>query len=128
MNCDNIAELLNHENGQNCGESTYRKRYSAFNQGRLYERKKASTGVATRILSISDTHVPFQLPVSTYVSYAGKVDILQLNGDITDCQSISRFPKTYRVSPMEEIIEARQYIIDLIEIQLLKYFVILNID
>lgn len=30
-------------------------------------------------------------------------------------QSISKFPKAYRNSPMEEIIVARQYIIDLIE-------------
>jgi len=108
--------LLNLDNGNNFNESTYRKKFADFNRGRLYERKKASTGVVERILSISDTHVPFQLPVSTYASYAGKVDILQLNGDITDCQAISKFPKAYRVSPMEEIIEARQYIIDLIEL------------
>ena len=67
-------------------------------------------------MSISDTHVPFQLPISTYSNYAGKVDILQLNGDITDNQSISKFPKSYRVSPMEEIIESRQYLIDLIDL------------
>ena len=47
--------------------------------------------------------------------YKGKVDILQLNGDIGDCQGISRFPKSYRVSPMEELIETRKFIIDLIE-------------
>ena len=72
-------------------------------------------GVATTILSISDTHVPFQLPVSTFSDYAGKVDILQLNGDIVDAQALSRFPKQYRISPMEEMIEGRQYLIDLIE-------------
>lgn len=115
MNCTQIAELLNFENGQNFGESTYRKRYTAFKAGRLYEQQKDSKGVATRILSISDTHVPFQLPISTYENYVGRVDILQLNGDIGDCQAISKFPKSYRVSPMEELIETRQYLIDLIE-------------
>lgn len=69
----------------------------------------------TRVLSISDCHVPFQLPVSTYSDYVGKVDILQFNGDVGDCQAISKFPKTYRVSPMDELIEARQYMIDVID-------------
>ena len=65
-------------------------------------------------MSISDTHVPFQLPIDTFKDYVGKVDILQLNGDILDCQSISKFSKLYRISIMEELIEGRQYIIDLI--------------
>jgi predicted phosphodiesterase len=74
-----------------------------------------NNGVATRILSISDTHVPFQLPINTYSEYVGIVDILQLNGDLIDMQAISKFPKSYRVSVMEEMIQGRQYIIDLIE-------------
>lgn len=76
---------------------------------------KGFDGVATTILSISDLHVPFQLPKELLSDYIGKIDILQLNGDIVDCQSISKFSKQYRISPMEEIIEARQYLIDLIE-------------
>jgi predicted phosphodiesterase len=71
-------------------------------------------GIANRILSISDLHVPFQLPIETFEEYRGRVDTLQLNGDLTDCQAISRFPKIYRVSPMEELIQCRQYVIDLI--------------
>jgi len=74
-----------------------------------------NNGVATRILSISDAHVPFNLPITIFKDYINKVDILQLNGDILDMQSISKFPKSYRVSVMEEIILGRQYIIDLIE-------------
>lgn len=97
------------------GESTYRKKYVSFNAGRLYERSKNSKGIVTRILSISDTHVPYQLPITTYSDYVGKVDILQLNGDVGDCQAISKFPKSYRVSPMEELVETRQFMIDLIE-------------
>lgn len=81
-----------------------------------YDEYIKNNGVTTRILSISDTHVPFQLPLSTYRDYAGKVDILQLNGDIIDMQAISKFPKSYRVSVMEEIILGRQFIIDLIEL------------
>lgn len=74
-----------------------------------------SDGVVTKILSISDTHVPFQLNIEIFKDYVGKVDVLQLNGDLLDCQSISRFVKLYRVSMMEELIQGRQYIIDLIE-------------
>ena len=71
--------------------------------------------VATSILSISDLHYPFAKPLETFKDYIGKIDILQLNGDILDCMQLSRFNKTYRVSPIEEIINGRQYIIDLIE-------------
>jgi hypothetical protein len=43
------------------------------------------------------------------------VDILVLNGDLLDCYAISKFSKLYRTSPIEEMIGARQYLIDLIE-------------
>lgn len=71
--------------------------------------------VGTRILCVSDCHVPYELPINKLHEYIGKVDILVLNGDIGDCQAISTFPKTYRKSPMEEIIETRQYIISMID-------------
>ena len=72
-------------------------------------------GVATTVLSISDLHYPFAKPLDTFKQYVGKIDILQLNGDLVDCMALSRFSKSYRVSPLEEMIGARQYIIDLIE-------------
>lgn len=72
-------------------------------------------GVANRILAISDLHVPFQLPKETFEEYVGIVDTLVINGDIVDSQNLSKFLKLYRLSPMEEIIEARKYLIDLIE-------------
>lgn len=68
-----------------------------------------------RILCISDTHVPFNLPVSTWKDYYGKVDTLVLNGDIQDCQSISKFPKQYRVPFVEELVQTRFFIIDLVK-------------
>lgn len=71
-------------------------------------------GVATTILSISDLHVPFQLDFTLLSDYIN-VDILQINGDVVDCQALSKFSKQYRISPMEEIIQGRQYLIDLIE-------------
>lgn len=74
-----------------------------------------NNNVATTILSISDTHYPFAKPLSTFEKYANRIDILQLNGDILDCTQLSRFTKTYRSSVIDEIIEGRQYIIDLIE-------------
>ena len=69
---------------------------------------------ATTILSISDLHVPFQLEIS-HLNEFRNADILQINGDVSDNQSISKFPKAYRVSPMEEIIETRKYLMELIE-------------
>lgn len=73
------------------------------------------SGVATTILSISDLHVPFELPKELLKEYVGKIDILQINGDVVDCQALSKFSKQYRISPMEEMIKGRQYLIDLIE-------------
>ena len=64
-------------------------------------------GVATTILSISDLHYPFAKPLDTFKQYVGKIDILQLNGDLVDCMALSRFSKSYRVSPLEEMIGAR---------------------
>ena len=72
-------------------------------------------GVANRILAISDLHVPFHLSKEVFEEYVGIVDTLVINGDILDCQALSKFPKLYRLSAMEEIIGARQYLIDLIE-------------
>lgn len=115
LTCEDIAELLNYETGEAKGESAYRKFFRAFQDGREYEQKKREAGVYTRILCLSDLHVPFELPLNTYAEYAGKIDILVLNGDLLDMQSISRFPKVYRESPMDELIKCRQYLIDLIE-------------
>jgi len=103
-----IAKLI----GEDVSADHLRK--VSYGYKEMYEYMN-NDGVATRILSISDTHVPFQLPISTFKDYVGIVDILQLNGDLLDCQSISKFPKVYRVSMMEEMVEARQYIIDLID-------------
>lgn len=115
LNSREIAILLNQESDVQKDESAWRKHYASFKKGIEYERKRNNSGVATRILSISDCHVPFQLSLEKLSNYKGRVDILQLNGDIGDCQGISRFPKSYRVSPMEELIETRKFIIDLIE-------------
>ena len=114
LSCQDIADILNAEAGVTYGESKWRKEYAAFHRGMMYARSKAMRGVKNRILCISDTHVPYQLPVSVFSEYAGITDILVLNGDIADCQAISKFPKTYRVSPMAELIKTRQYLIDLI--------------
>lgn len=71
-------------------------------------------GIATRILSISDAHVPFNLPVEIFKDYANRVDILVFNGDTEDCWSCSSFPRRYRVGLDEEMILTRQYMIDVI--------------
>ncbi len=115
LSCEEIAALLNHDQGVDYGESKWRKDYAMFSKGREYERKLNGSQAADRILCLSDFHVPFQLPVETFSGYAGKVDTLILNGDIGDCQAISKFPKAYRISPMEELIAARKYVMSLID-------------
>lgn len=116
MTWDALAAQLNAEfGGLDVSSSCYRKCYQYYTLMDNALKAKGDTTVVTRILSISDTHVPFELPLNKLEAYRGRVDILQLNGDICDCQAISRFNKVYRVSPMEEIIKARKYIIDMIE-------------
>lgn len=74
------------------------------------------TGVATRILSISDAHVPFNLPIDIFKPYKNRVDVLIFNGDTEDCQSCSSFPRRYRVGLDEEMVATRQYMIDVINL------------
>lgn len=108
---DGAAKVLNDELGKNFGECAYRKRFKAFRAGMQYQESLSNRDVGTCILSISDLHIPFQKPIETFGEYAGKIDILQVNGDLVDAQAISRFNKVYRKSPMEEILIARQYMI-----------------
>ena len=115
ITCSQIADLLNAESGNNYDESSYRKRFSDFNKGRQYERERGSEFVSNRILAISDLHVPYNFSIETFCAYCGNVDTLVLNGDIMDCQSISKFPKQYRINFIDEMIAARQYIIDLVD-------------
>ena len=75
---------------------------------------KGFDGVATTILSLSDMHIPFQKDINVLEEYVGKINILQINGDILDFAGCSKFPKFYRSSPIEEMISARTYLIDLI--------------
>ena len=104
-----IVELLD------LGISADHLRKTAYGLIEYDEYIHGVNGVGTTILSLSDLHYPFAKPLDTFKDYIGKVDILQLNGDILDCMQLSRFNKTYRTSPIDEIIEGRQYIIDLIE-------------
>lgn len=110
-----IGDLLNQESGVRKDESAWRKFYAGVKYGIEYYKRKQCSDISTRILSISDLHIPFQLPIDILEKYVDAVDILQINGDVCDNQGTSKFQKCYRVSPMEEIIQARQYLIDLID-------------
>lgn len=125
LTCVDAANLLNEAYGVNYDESKWRKDWRLFSAGRNYERKKADGSIATRILCISDLHVPYQLPLQTYQDYVGRVDLLVINGDVSDCQAISSFPKLYRDSPIEELIQTRAYLIDLINYLVPKRVVVL---
>ena len=69
----------------------------------------------TRILCISDMHIPFNRDIKEFFKYKGKVDTLVLNGDIIDNYSMSSFTKMYRLSLVEELMQARELLIELIE-------------
>ena len=106
-----IQYLLNHYFNYN--KSTDFIRHEAYSARKVQEI--AEINVGTRILCISDTHVPFNLDIRQLKDYKNKVDVLVFNGDIMDCQGISKFPKTYRISLMEEMIKTREFMIDAIE-------------
>lgn len=109
MDWQEISDMLE------VGLSADHLRKTAYGMIEYDEYIHGFNGVHTTVLSISDLHVPFQLPIGTFADYRGKVDVLQINGDVVDCQALSKFPKQYRISPMEEMISGRQYLIDLIE-------------
>ena len=109
---DEIAELLGGEYGS--AEYLRKLAYGIYEYDD-YLNGNENKHVASRILCISDLHIPFHLPLEHYERYRGKVDVLVLNGDIVDMQGISKFPKSYRVSPMEELIEGRAFIISLLD-------------
>lgn len=69
----------------------------------------------TRILCLSDLHIPFNRDISEFFKYKGRVDVLVLNGDIIDNYSMSNFTKMYRQSLVDELITARELLIKLIE-------------
>lgn len=116
LSCDEIANLLNTEDGSSYTESKWRKEYASFDRGRQYERKQLVSNIAQRILVIGDLHVPFQKPVETFSQYVGRIDTIVINGDVLDAMELSKFSKLYRSSPMDEIVQARQYLIDLINL------------
>lgn len=111
MTWEDIKFLLAHY--FNYYKSTDFIRHESYSARKVEEI--ADINVGNRILCISDTHVPFQLEVENLKDYRNKVDILVFNGDIADNQSTSRFPKMYRVSIMEELIQTREFMIDVIE-------------
>ena len=115
IDCYQIANILNEETGEKKDESAWRKHYHSFMEGINYAKRMNERGVCTRILSISDLHYPFALPIETFEEYSDKTDVLVLNGDLIDHQSISKFPKRYRINPIEELIGLRTYLITLIE-------------
>ena len=110
------AAVLNAANSVSYDESTWRKKYKTFREGIEYAHMLDSAEVYTRILALSDFHIPYMLPVETFRKYAGCVDVLVLNGDIFDCYSISSFTNAYRVDLIDEMEAGRSYIIDLIQL------------
>ena len=81
----------------------------------IEEDKRRVNEDETRILCISDMHIPFNRDIKEFFKYKGKVDTLVLNGDIIDNYSMSNFTKMYRLSLVEELIQARELLIELIE-------------
>lgn len=78
--------------------------------------KKRQASDVTRLLSLSDLHIPFQLSnlLEVIYQFKNKIDVLVLNGDILDNQSISSFNKLYRVPIIEEVNQARKILYQLI--------------
>ncbi len=109
---EELSELL-FGDGNCFNESEVRKRcYGILAMIKAMDEKQSN--VKTRILCTSDQHVPFQLPVDIFAKFRNVTDVLILNGDVLDMASISRFARVSRQTPMDDIIMARQYMIDLI--------------
>jgi len=140
---DDVADILNKELNQSFTESKYRKMFHNSERmscnmstkavaEKLMEDFKIVSGRDRtksdniRILTISDLHIPYNDPIKILEPYFNNVDILQINGDIVDCQSLSKFPKIYRKSPIDEIVEAH-YILQEIIMKINPKKVVVNI-
>jgi predicted MPP superfamily phosphohydrolase len=80
------------------------------------EKEKYDLENNVRILDISDLHIPFNLPIEVYKKYIGKVDILVINGDLIDCYAMSKFTKMFRQPLIDELIKAREFCIELVNL------------
>lgn len=80
-----------------------------------YDNYIHNDGVSTRILSVSDFHVPFNLEITPLQSYADRVDILIFNGDIEDCFSCSSYTRKYRIGLDSEMVETRKLMMQVID-------------
>lgn len=100
--------------GLNITPDQLRKQAVGYEKVYNYFTNLDMSGVATRILSISDVHIPFNLPIYCFKKYSNRVDVLVFNGDIEDCFSCSSFPKQYRIGLEQEMVLTRQYMIDVI--------------
>jgi predicted phosphodiesterase len=80
------------------------------------EKEKYDLENNVRILDISDLHIPFNLPIEVYKKYIDKVDILVINGDLIDCYAMSKFTKMFRQPLIDELIKAREFCIELVNL------------
>lgn len=100
---------------ENCySVDNLRKSYYVLNK--ICEKvNEQPNNVKNRILCLSDFHVPFQLPIETFEKFRAVTDTLVLNGDLVDFNQISKFSKVCRNTPMDDLVETRQYLVDLIK-------------
>ena len=101
---DELAILYDYKSGE-----ALRSKFKKYRK----ERKELNN-VETRILCLSDLHYPYNIELDFLHEYRHKTDILLINGDEQDCQSLSKFTKKYRNDFVSELIGCRQMLIDII--------------
>ena len=110
------SELSEEVFGKKLASDECRKRlYGAKAIIDIIEEENETQEEETRILCLSDMHIPFNADIEQFFKYKDKVDILVLNGDIIDNYSMSTFTKMYRLPLVEELIQARELLIRLIK-------------
>ena len=114
LSWQDVCNLLNAEGNLDYGESKWRKELQAVERYKVHVER--SEGEVTKILSLSDLHIPFQTDLDFLYNYTKKIDILVFNGDVCDCQSISKFQKKYRYDFVDELILSRQIMMDIIDL------------
>ena len=110
------SELSEEVFGKKLASDECRKRlYGAKAIIDIIEEENEPQEEETRILCLSDLHIPFNVDIEQFFKYKDKVDILVLNGDVIDNYSMSTFTKMYRLPLVEELIQARELLIRLIK-------------
>ncbi|QPW62028.1 metallophosphoesterase [Clostridium botulinum] len=112
LNNKKIWKMMNEIEGKNLGESTRRCRSFDYNLGRQDTLIELNKKYDKNVMIINDLHVPYERKDALEIiqKHSHEIDTLVIAGDLMDCEAISSFPKVQRMSLVQELIYAYNFL------------------